>query len=588
MDIITLTINRKKVMTEKGSTVLDAARAAGIYVPAICHYPELKPLPQVEPDMACQLCLAQVNGKVALACNTIAEEGMKVNTETKRVQALRQKHLTALLRRHPVNQIYGELKQAVDYIGLGETPSYINKKLIVREDSPVFLRDNNLCINCKRCVRVCDDIRGAKAIEFAYPCHKACPAGIDIPRYLRAVGRDNPSVALAVVRERVPFPGTLGRVCVHPCQEACQRGLEVDKPLQIRMIKRYAYDHGDDSWKQQAKHLSPTGKSVAVIGAAPAGLTAAYYLAKQGHKVTIFEAFSQPGGAMRVGIPEYRLPRNVLDDEINDIKNAGVEIKLNTRITSADTLFQQGYEAIFLGLGAHQGMKLGVEGDSLPGVMESVEFLRKGNLGDKLDIGERVGVVGGGNVAIDAARMALRLGAKKVTMFYRRTQKEMPAAAEEIEAALEEGIEIIFLAAPAKVTRDGNTIKFACTRMKLGAPDARGRASPEPIPNSEFITELDNLLVAIGQRADIPADFQVALDRSVVKVDSQMQTSRPGIFSGGDCVSGPASVISAIAQGRKAAEAIDRYLGGKGDISESLVPADEATNWLKKDYLEEQ
>src|ERR1035437_10153923 len=214
MDIITLTINRKKVMTEKGSTVLDAARAAGIYVPAICHYPELKPLPQVEPDMACQLCLAQVNGKVALACNTIAEEGMKVNTETKRVQALRQKHLTALLRRHPVNQIYGELKQAVDYIGLGETPSYINKKLIVREDSPVFLRDNNLCINCKRCVRVCDDIRGAKAIEFAYPCHKACPAGIDIPRYLRAVGRDNPSVALAVVRERVPFPGTLGRVCV--------------------------------------------------------------------------------------------------------------------------------------------------------------------------------------------------------------------------------------------------------------------------------------------------------------------------------------------------------------------------------------
>jgi ferredoxin len=220
--------------------------------------------------------------------------------------------------------------------------------------------------------------------------------------------------------------------------------------------------------------------------------------------------------------------------------------------------------------------------------MESVEFLRKGNLGAKLDIGERVGVVGGGNVAIDAARMALRLGAKKVTMFYRRSREEMPAAAEEVTASLEEGIEIIFLAAPAKVTREGNTLKFACTRMKLGAPDARGRRSPEPIPDSEFITELDNLLVAIGQRADIPADFQLTLDRSVIKVDSKMETNRPGIFSGGDCVSGPASVISAIAQGRKAAETIDRYLGGKGDISESLVPADEATNWLKKDYLEEK
>jgi formate dehydrogenase alpha subunit len=346
------------------------------------------------------------------------------------------------------------------------------------------------------------------------------------------------------------------------------------------MLKRYAHDNSSGEWKKRSKKLPPTGRRVAVVGAGPAGLTAAFYLAKLGHTVAVFEALPEAGGMMRVGIPEYRLPRDVLGAEIEDIRSAGVEIKLNTRIDSVDPLFEQGFDAVFLGVGAHQGMRLGVEGETLPGVIESAEFLRRANLGEKVAVGERVGVVGGGNVAIDAARIPLRLGAKKVTIFYRRTRAEMPASEEEVEAALEEGVEIVYLTAPSKVTRQDGVLRLELLRMELGKPDASGRRSPVPIKGSEFVVELDTLIAAIGQRPEVPKDFRVELGRgNTVKVDANMATNRQGVFSGGDCASGPASVIEAIAAGRKAAESIDRYLGGNGDISESLVPPEEAMFW---------
>jgi formate dehydrogenase (NADP+) beta subunit len=611
----TININGRTVEVQPGISVLATAMSAGIYIPSLCYHSDLTPLPEVDPDLSCQLCLAEIDGTILLACAVKAADGMVVKTDTPEIQAQRRLILTDILRRHPnacltcwrrercgptdtclrsvaveercvlcpANKRC-ELQKAVDYVGINEIKPSINKQLKVREDSPFFVRDNNLCINCRKCVRVCADVRKVNILEFAYPCHKACPAGIDIPRYIKAVGRGRPGTALAVIRERVPFPGVLGRVCIHPCEGECQRGKIAESPLQIRMIKRYAADHGDDSWKKRVKHLSSTGKKVAVIGAGPAGLTAAFYLAKLGHGVTVFEAQPKPGGMMLLGIPEYRLPRDVLDYEINEIKAAGVEIKTNAPIKSIEPLLAEGFQAIFLGLGAHQGQKLGVEGDNLPGVIESVEFLRRGNLGEKVKVGERVGVVGGGNVAIDAARMALRFGAKKVTMFYRRTRSEMPAAEEEVEAALAEGVQIEFLTAPAKVVRENGTLKYFCSRMKLGEPDASGRPRPVPIENSEFATELDTLLVAIGQRPDIPTDLKVETGRgNTVKVNDTMMTTRSGVFSAGDCVSGPASVIGAIAGGRKAAEAIDRFLGGKGDIRESLVAPEEALVMLKED-----
>jgi len=621
MDDITIIINGQTIKTREGATILEAAKEAGIYVPALCAYPGLKPLAEEVPDRACQLCLAEVNGEIFLSCNTRVSKGMTIQTDSPKVQELRRKNMTAILRRHPNacltcnrRERCGpfdiclrhvaveercvlcpkngncELQRAVDHIGLEEVPTYTPKQLPIRTDSPLFIRDHNLCILCERCVRVCEYIRGAKAIEFSYPCHNACPAGIDIPRYVRLIARGRPSAALAVIREKVPFPGSLGRVCIHPCEQACQRGLAVDEPLRIRMLKRFADDNGDDSWKKLAKKLPATDKSVAVIGAGPAGLTAALYLAKLGHKVTVFEALPVAGGMMRVGIPEYRLPRDIIGREIEYIESIGVEIKLNTRVESVNSLFDQGYNAVFLGVGAHEGMKLGVEGEDLPGVIESAEFLRRVNLGEKVEVKKRVGVIGGGNVAIDAARISPRIGAKKVTILYRRTRTEMPANPEEIEAALEEGIEIVYLVAPKKVTSDNGILKLECQRMELGEPDASGRRRPVPIEGSEFITELDTLIAAIGQRPQVPKDFDVETERgNRIKVDDYMMTTRQGVFSGGDCQTGPATVIQAIASGRKAAVAIDRYLGGKGDISESLVAPEEATHWLNGDLpLEEK
>ena len=620
MKDIILTINGQTVRAKQRATILEAAQAAGIYIPALCAYPGLKALAEEVPDRACQLCLAEVGGQVLLSCTTPVSEGMVVQTETPMVQELRRRHLKAILRRHPtacftcdrrercspfdicLRQVAVEdrcivcpengnceLQKAVDYLCIDELPPYTPKKLPVRTDSPFFVRDHNLCILCERCVRVCQDIRGVKAIEFAYPCYKACPAGIDIPRYVRLVARGRPSAALAVIRETVPFPGSLGRVCIHPCETACQRGKVAEQSICIRMLKRFAGDNSDHSWRERAKRLPSTGKRVAVVGAGPAGLTAAYYLAKLGHKVTVYEALPEPGGMMRVGIPEYRLPRDILSREIEEIKSVGVNIELNTRIESLDPLFDRGYNAIFLAIGAHEGMKLGAEGENLPGVIESAEFLRRANLGEKINVGQRVGVVGGGNVAIDAARISLRLGAKKVAILYRRTRAEMPASPEEVDAALEEGVEIMYLAAPSKVSREDGVLKLESIRMELGEPDASGRRRPVPIKGSEFVIELDTLIAAIGQRPEVPAGFNVKVERgNVLKVDDDLRTTREGVFSGGDCASGPASVIEAIAAGRKAAQTIDRHLGGKGDISESLVDPKEAMYWLEADPPQEK
>jgi NADPH-dependent glutamate synthase beta subunit-like oxidoreductase len=288
---------------------------------------------------------------------------------------------------------------------------------------------------------------------------------------------------------------------------------------------------------------------------------------------------------MRVGIPDYRLPPEKLNAEIDIIRKAGVEIKLNTRVESIDDLFAQGYDAVFAAPGAHQGMKMGVEGEDTQGVFDGATFLREINLGHKIDTGTRVAVIGGGNVAIDAARISLRTGARKVTIVYRRTRAEMPASPEEVEAALEEGIEIMFLAVPVRIDRTGQILKMTCIRMELGEPDASGRRRPVPIKGSEFVTDFDSIIAAIGQMPDIPKGFNLKLGRgNTIQASSEtLATSLKGVWAGGDAVSGPASVIEAIAAGRKAASAIDKQLGGTGDISEALAPPSELSPCVGKD-----
>lgn len=406
-------------------------------------------------------------------------------------------------------------------------------------------------------------------------CGEACPAGIDIPRYVRLVGEGKFAEALMVIKQAMPFPGILGRVCFAPCEENCRQAKQ-QEPVAIRMLKRFAYDHAS----YEEKVVMPrTGKRVAIVGSGPAGLTAAYYLAKMGHTVTIFEALPEPGGMMRVGIPAYRLPRNVLDAEINMVKNLGVEIKTNNRVKSLDKLFESGYQAVLVATGAHQGIKLGVEGENHPKVMECIDLLREINLGKRVELGEKVAVIGGGNAAIDAARTSLRLGAKDVTIFYRRTRAEMPANASEVEEAIKEGVKIEFLAAPTKVISKNGKLSLENIRMKLGAPDASGRPRPEPIQGSEFRVDVDAIVAAIGQRPDIPKEFNLEMGKgNVVVVDSQtMTTSRKGVFSAGDAVTGPASVVEAVRTGKQAAVSIDKYLGGKGILPIPEVKVKEPT-----------
>jgi len=288
------------------------------------------------------------------------------------------------------------------------------------------------------------------------PCSHICPASVDVPRYIRFIAAGKPDEALAVIREKIPFPAVCGLVCFHPCEAKCRRG-QLDEAIAIRMLKRYAAERDTGVWKQNIKLKLATGKRVAIIGSGPAGLTAAYYLAKLGHSVTVFEALPEPGGMMRVAIPDYRLPKDILKAEIKEIEEIGVDIKTNTKIDSIDSLLGNGYDAIFVATGAHRGINIGVEGGDSPNVIECIDFLRDVSLGKEVKIGIKIGnkvaVIGGGNVAIDGARTALRLGAEEVTIIYRRTRAEMPASPEEVEEALAEGIQIYYLAAPTKIIK---------------------------------------------------------------------------------------------------------------------------------------
>lgn len=414
------------------------------------------------------------------------------------------------------------------------------------------------------------------------PCQRACPAGIDVPRYVRLIANGRFAEALAVIREKIPFPSVCGWVCFHPCEAECRLN-DVDAPVAIRALKRFVAER-PWSGAEQTATVKPTGKRVAIVGSGPAGLTAAHYLAKLGgHAVTVFEALPETGGTMRTGIPTYRLPPHVLNAEISEIRKVGVDIKTNHRVDSVDELFQQDYNAVFLAVGARRGIKLGIEGEKQAGIIDAVTFLKEVNLGGKPNVGKRVIVVGGGNAAIDAARTALRLGTPKVTVIYRRSRAEMPASPEEIEEALHEGVDIIYLAAPTRAERTDGTIRMECLRMELGEPDASGRRSPKPIPGSQFTIEADTVIAAIGQMPELPVQMGLAVDKDnalVIKPDT-LETSRAGVFAGGDAVTGPASVIEAIAAGRKAAAAIDRYLGGSGAIEELLAPPEGEVTPLK-------
>jgi formate dehydrogenase major subunit len=512
-------LNGQNVEANVGSTILEAAEHNGISIPTLCHDPRLKP------TAACRLCLVEVEGAKGPmpACTTPLSEGMVVKTNSDNLFKLRQMALELLLSDH-----YGD------------------------------------------CVA---------------PCKLACPAGIDIQGYISLIANGQYREAVKLIKESNPLPLVCGRVCPRFCEQKCRRNL-VDEPVAINFLKRFVADYDfNNEYIYHSAVKPPTGHKVAIIGGGPAGLAAAYYLAIEGHSVTIFDSSPQLGGMLRYGIPEYRLPKSILDKEIATITSLCKEVYFNTALGkdfTIESLKEKGYQAIFVALGAQLSQKMNIEGEDLPGVLLGTGFLRDVILGGKVNLGSRVAVIGGGNTAIDAARTAMRLNAGEVSVVYRRTRQEMPANDEEIEQAELEGVKFILLAAPTKViAKNGRANALECNRMALGAPDASGRRKPEPIPDSKFSIEVDTIIAAIGQNIDatvIPQGVQRERSNSIKINKETMETTVQGVFSGGDCVTGPATVVEAIGAGKKAAISINQYLRG-----EKVTPVKGSYNCSKGD-----
>lgn len=498
-------INGRRIEARASDTILSAARRAGIHIPAMCADPRIKPTGD------CGLCIVEVAGAggPVKACTEAVAEGMVVSTESDELKALRKEQLTSYLADH-----------------------------------------NAYC---------------------QPPCQDACPAGIDIAGYIDLITQKKYAEATALIKEMLPLPGVLGRVCPRPCETPCRRRQIDGEAVAICSLKRFAADKAIEAGlPTQPDPAPPTGKRVAVVGAGPAGLSAAYYLALRGHKVTMYDAEKKAGGMLRFGIPPYRLPDSVLDQEIDDILALGVDFVPNARMGrdfTLDSLKADGFDAVFLSIGAMNAKTAGIEGESTRGVMAAIDFLAKVNWGEHVDLGEKVIVIGGGFTAADAVRTARREGARDVTMMYRRTKKEMTAAAHEIHDCEVEGVTFDFLAAPvAAVAENGRVVGLTAQRMALGEPDASGRRRPVPVPGSEYATPADTILLAIGQDVDAEGLNEEALSLSkwgTISVDeTTMMTNIPGVFSGGDCVTGAATVVEGVGAGRKAALAIDAYLKG--------------------------
>ncbi len=714
--MVTITIDGKQLQVDDGISVLDAARQADIYIPALCSHPDLPAFRDLEPVDAvyhgsqriegeeidpaklrdaegCKLCLVKIEGTDGLvtSCTTPVAEGMVVTTDSPEIKEQRRLNLVPILARHPhacltCAQKEGcsrepcstnvplderccpllgccELQKVAEYIGIKEnTPRYIPAKLPIVEDEPLFTRDYNLCIGCTRCVRACRDVRGANALGFVYkdgrfevgtvaptlsesgcrfctacvevcptgaladrdvsvaerekdllPCKGSCPAGIDVPGYLRLIAGKKYGEAAALIREKVPFPAVLGRVCFHPCETECRRS-EVNEPVAICALKGYAADHDDEGWKRKIKKPADTGKKVAVIGAGPAGLTAAYYIAAKGHKPVVFEAAPEAGGMLRYGIPEYRLPTEVLRREIDAIVERGVEIRtgfpngvqgtvpeLRLRQSSEnynesrgvdsglspERLKSDGFDAVLLAVGAGKSRRLDIRGADADGVLWGLEFLKQVRMGEKPSLGRKVIVVGGGNVAVDVAMTAGRLGAEDVRLVCLESPEEMPAYEWELQQAREEGIGVVNSLGPENVrVSDGKVTGMSFVRC-TSVFDARGKFAPEFDESRKESFEADNVIFAIGQQSDLDflRDASVAItDGSrIICGNDEMETALDGVFAAGDATGGPVSVIDAIASGRKAASAINRYLGGDGNIDESLVDIEEPPTSLGRE-----
>lgn len=516
MNELNVILNGNIVKGFQGETIYDLASRNGVEIPTLCHDP------RIEPFTSCFICVVEVEGLRGLqpSCSTKITEGMTIKTHTDKVKKARKTALDLLLSNH-----YAD------------------------------------------CVA---------------PCKETCPAGVDVQGYISFIEKGMYHEAIELIKETNPLPAICGRVCVRPCEVACRRNLlDEGYGVGIDYLKRFAADtdlSSANKWRPTIK--PPSGKKISVIGAGPGGLSAAFFLRKEGHDVDIFEASPAPGGWLRYGIPEYRLPNDLLQKEVDNITEMGVNIFYNTRLgkdVSFSTLGNK-YDATILAIGSQHGTGIGCEGDDAVNVFSGVDFLKEMEMtGKPFDFtGKKVAIIGGGNTAMDCCRTALRCGAEKSIIIYRRTEKEMPANPIEIHESKLEGVEYMVLTNPTRVNKDeeGKVKTITCIRMELGEPDASGRRRPVPIEGSEFDIEVDYILAAIGQKTHI--DFLDDINKHVQNgelkatrwgdIDADkvtLQTGVPGIFAAGDGVTGPATLIQAVAQARIAARSCHQYLTGE-------------------------
>lgn len=459
---------------------------------------------------SCWMCIVEIKGKNRFvpACSTAVTPDTAIETDNPELYAIRKKNLERLLENH------------------------------------------------------CGDCNG--------PCEVSCPAGCDIPAFVSAIAGGNHGEAIRIIKEDIPLPGILGRVCHAPCEDECRRH-GVDEPLSICALKRFAADRDNASGKRYLPSCKPkTGKKTAVIGAGPAGLTAAYYLLKEGHRVTIYDSHEAPGGMMRYGIPRFRLPLDIIEADLEPLKAMGAEFVCNTefgRDITLDSLKKEGFDALFLAFGAQKAGRMAIEGEETEGVVSGIDFLNRFATGNPVNPGGSVLVIGGGNTAIDAARTALRLGAESVRILYRRTIEDMPANRTEIDEALLEGISIDVLTAPASIKKTGDGLQVTAVRMSLGDPDESGRRRPLPVENSEFSLNADLVISAVGQNVDERVHETEGITSggkgTVLADPGTCRTSVPWVFAGGDCVTGADTAVNAVRQGKNAARTIDAFLRGK-------------------------
>ncbi|UCE67299.1 MAG: FAD-dependent oxidoreductase [Candidatus Zixiibacteriota bacterium] len=675
MEIIGLKINGDTVECPEGVTILEAADSAGIYIPRLCHHPDLphakdvilrecvyqgymkivseKSGSTIGDNGHCNLCLVQIDGaeKPVNSCNIPVESGMDIRTETPELISLRKQALSKILATHPhacltCAQREGcsrtdcstnvpveerccillgrcELGKISDYIGIpGDTPKYRPANLPVIKDDSLYDRDYNLCINCLRCVRVCGDVRKADVLgavvkenrtwvgtlkkghlkeaecrfcgacvevcptgalldkenvpqidkDGPLPCVGSCPAGIDIPHYLKFISEGRYREALEVIRASVPFPAILGYVCFHPCEDVCRRG-SIDEAVAICSLKRFVADKIPIESLTTIEKKPDSGKKIAIVGSGPAGLTAAYYLSLTGHHVDIFDSNEKPGGMLRHGIPAYRLPDEVLDRELEILKDIGIGFKMKNRVGESfgiPELKSAGYDAILVAAGTSASKMINIENINLDGIFPALDFLKSARSGGKPELSGNVVVIGGGNVAIDAAMTALRLGAERVKLVCLESREEMPAHRWEIEQAEEEGIEIINSRGPDRFESDNDHVSQVEFKKCVRVFDERGRFDPRYDENDRNKIPADHVIVAIGQETegDVIQFIKESQNNAgaFLQVDKDYATGVESVFAAGDVVCGPSSVIEAVAAGRKSAKAIDRYLGGNGII----------------------